>query len=55
MIGSLLASLLPRSVVACEEFADRPGEAPFPGEEDLIARAVDGRVCRPPATRRGAR
>jgi 4'-phosphopantetheinyl transferase EntD len=43
MTGSLLASLLPPSVVSCEEFADLPGEAPFPGEEDLIATAVEGR------------
>jgi 4'-phosphopantetheinyl transferase EntD len=35
--------LLPDVVVVGEAFDDRPGEAPFPGEEDLIARAVDGR------------
>ncbi|MGW4943976.1 4'-phosphopantetheinyl transferase family protein [Actinoplanes sp. NPDC004185] len=32
--------LLPRSVVAVEAFTDVPGEPPFPGEDDLIARAV---------------
>ena len=41
MIG--IRGLLPDVVVAGEAFDDRPGEAPFPGEEDLIARAVDGR------------
>jgi 4'-phosphopantetheinyl transferase EntD len=35
--------LLPAVVVAREAFDDEPGEPPFPGEEDLIARAVDGR------------
>jgi 4'-phosphopantetheinyl transferase EntD len=35
--------LLPAAVVAGEAFTDQPGEQPFPGEEDLIARAVDGR------------
>jgi 4'-phosphopantetheinyl transferase EntD len=29
--------------VAVEAFADVPGEDPFPGEEDLVARAVHGR------------
>jgi 4'-phosphopantetheinyl transferase EntD len=29
--------------VAVEAFEDMPGEAPFPGEEDLIARAVEVR------------
>jgi 4'-phosphopantetheinyl transferase EntD len=35
--------LLPPGVVAVEAFADVPGEEVFPGEEDLIARAVEGR------------
>jgi enterobactin synthetase component D / holo-[acyl-carrier protein] synthase len=39
----MIASLLPPSAVVVETFDDIPGEAPFPGEEDLIARAVEGR------------
>jgi 4'-phosphopantetheinyl transferase EntD len=39
----VIRSLLPPRVVAYEEFTDLPGEAPFPGEEDLIANAVEGR------------
>jgi len=39
----MIADLLPPSVVAVETFDDLPGELPFPGEEDLIARAVEGR------------
>ncbi|MDG4810791.1 4'-phosphopantetheinyl transferase superfamily protein [Micromonospora sp. WMMD1120] len=39
----MIAHLLPRTVVAVETFTDRPGEAVFPGEADLIANAVDGR------------
>jgi 4'-phosphopantetheinyl transferase EntD len=39
----VIASLLKAGVVAYEEFADLPGEPPFPGEEALIAKAVDGR------------
>jgi len=39
----VIGSLLPAGVVAYEEFADLPGELPFPGEEALIAKAVDGR------------
>jgi 4'-phosphopantetheinyl transferase EntD len=39
----MIESLLPPTVVAFEEFADIPGEAAFPGEEDLIANAVDAR------------
>jgi 4'-phosphopantetheinyl transferase EntD len=35
--------LLPSGVVAVEAFADVPGEPVFPGEEDLVARAVEGR------------
>jgi 4'-phosphopantetheinyl transferase EntD len=39
----MIEVLLPAGVVAVEAFADVPGEAVFPGEEDLIARAVEGR------------
>ena len=39
----MIRSLLPANVVAYEEFADLPGEPPFPGEESLVARAVEGR------------
>jgi 4'-phosphopantetheinyl transferase EntD len=38
-----LGWLLPDTVVSGEAFADVPGEPPFPGEEDLVARAVEGR------------
>jgi 4'-phosphopantetheinyl transferase EntD len=40
---TVLEALLPPAVVAVEAFGDVPGEAPFPGEEDLVARAVEGR------------
>ncbi|GAA2657429.1 4'-phosphopantetheinyl transferase family protein [Paractinoplanes durhamensis] len=39
----MIEALLPSTVVAVEAFEDTPGEAPFPGEEDLIAKAVEGR------------
>lgn len=39
----MIEELLPPGVVAVEAFADVPGEPPFPGEEDLIANAVEGR------------
>lgn len=39
----MIEALLPPGVVAAEAFADVPGEAVFPGEEDLVARAVEGR------------
>ncbi|MEU4243608.1 4'-phosphopantetheinyl transferase superfamily protein [Actinoplanes sp. NPDC026619] len=39
----MIETLLPPAVVAVEAFDDVPGEAPFPGEEDLIATAVEGR------------
>ncbi|GAA0580678.1 4'-phosphopantetheinyl transferase superfamily protein [Paractinoplanes ferrugineus] len=39
----MIEALLPPTVVAVEEFEDVPGEAPFPGEEDLIDKAVEGR------------
>ena len=40
---ALIAALLPPAVVAVEAFGDDPGETPFPGEEDLIVRAVEVR------------
>ena len=39
----LLDQLLPPAVVAAEAFGDPPDPAPFPGEEDLIAKAVPAR------------
>jgi 4'-phosphopantetheinyl transferase EntD len=39
----VIAALLPAAVVAVEAFDDVPGEAPFAGEEDLVANAVEGR------------
>lgn len=39
----MLESLLPAGVAVAEAYGDRPGETVFPGEEDLIARAVDVR------------
>jgi 4'-phosphopantetheinyl transferase EntD len=39
----VLELLLPAGVAVAEAFADRPGETVFPGEEDLIAKAVDVR------------
>jgi 4'-phosphopantetheinyl transferase EntD len=39
----VIETLLPPAVVAVEAFADEPGRLPFPGEEELIARAVEGR------------
>ncbi|MFU8849783.1 4'-phosphopantetheinyl transferase family protein [Micromonospora sp. SL1-18] len=39
----MIEALLPPAVVAVEAFSDLPGEAPYPGEEDLVARAVGGR------------
>jgi 4'-phosphopantetheinyl transferase EntD len=40
---ALIDAVLPRCAVASEAFADLPGEVPFPGEEDVIANAVEGR------------
>jgi enterobactin synthetase component D / holo-[acyl-carrier protein] synthase len=42
-VSAVIAGLLPPSVISAEEFADIPGEPPFPGEEPLIATAVEGR------------
>ncbi|MFD1370142.1 4'-phosphopantetheinyl transferase family protein [Actinoplanes sichuanensis] len=39
----MLHDLLPPSVITAEAFTDDPDEPCFPGEEDLVARAVDGR------------
>jgi 4'-phosphopantetheinyl transferase EntD len=39
----MIEQLLPDGVVAVEAFEDLPGETVFPGEEDLIANAVEGR------------
>ena len=36
----MIAELLPPPVVAVEAFADLPGEPVFPGEEDLVVKAV---------------
>jgi 4'-phosphopantetheinyl transferase EntD len=50
-----LGRLLPDTVVTGEAFADLPGEAPFPGEEDLLVRAVESRRREFITTRRLAR
>ncbi len=39
----MIEALLPSTVVSVEAFDDVPGETPFPGEEDLIAAAVEAR------------
>ncbi|WP_089155841.1 4'-phosphopantetheinyl transferase family protein [Micromonospora sp. NBS 11-29] len=39
----MIEALLPAHAVAVEAFADVAGETPYPGEEDLVARAVEGR------------
>ncbi|GAA3348296.1 4'-phosphopantetheinyl transferase [Amorphoplanes nipponensis] len=39
----MIDRLLPPAVVPVEAFADRPGEPVFPGEQDLIGDAVEGR------------
>ncbi|MBQ1046364.1 MULTISPECIES: 4'-phosphopantetheinyl transferase family protein [unclassified Micromonospora] len=39
----MIAALLPAGALAVEAFADVPDETPYPGEEDLVARAVAGR------------
>jgi 4'-phosphopantetheinyl transferase EntD len=39
----MIEQLLPAGVVAVEAFDDVPGEPVFPGEEDLVANAVDRR------------
>ena len=39
----MIEQLLPAGVVAVEAFEDVPDEPVFPGEEDLVANAVEGR------------
>ena len=39
----MIEQLLPAGVVSVEAFEDVPGEPVFPGEEDLVANAVEGR------------
>ncbi|MFG1829438.1 4'-phosphopantetheinyl transferase family protein [Micromonospora chersina] len=39
----MIETLLPPAAVHVEAFSDIPGEAPYPGEEDLLARAVEAR------------
>ena len=39
----MIEQLLPADVVVVEAFEDVPGEPVFPGEEDLIANAVESR------------
>nr|WP_221382838.1 4'-phosphopantetheinyl transferase superfamily protein [Actinoplanes polyasparticus] len=39
----MIGTTLPSAVVTVEAFDDVPGEPPFPGEEDLIAGAVESR------------
>jgi 4'-phosphopantetheinyl transferase EntD len=39
----VIEQVLPDGVVSVEAFDDIPGEAPFPGEETLVAKAVEGR------------
>jgi 4'-phosphopantetheinyl transferase EntD len=39
----MIEQLLPGGVVVVEAFEDLPGEMAFPGEEDLVANAVEGR------------
>ncbi|MEU5727091.1 4'-phosphopantetheinyl transferase superfamily protein [Micromonospora sp. NPDC047738] len=39
----MIEALLPPAAVPVEAFSDLPGESPYPGEEDLVARAVETR------------
>lgn len=39
----MIETLLPPAVVAVHAFSDIPGEAPYPGEQDLVAKAVETR------------
>jgi 4'-phosphopantetheinyl transferase EntD len=48
-------NLLPPGAIVVEAFGDIPGEGIFPGEEDLIANAVDSRRCEFVTARRCAR
>jgi 4'-phosphopantetheinyl transferase EntD len=51
----VIERLLPAGVVVVEAFADRPGEEPFPGEEEYTARAAEVRRREFVTTRRCAR
>ena len=51
----MIERLVPPQVVAVEAFGDDPGEAVFPGEEDLVAGAVPRRRREFVTTRRCAR
>lgn len=51
----MIDRLLPRVVRGVEAYGDIPDEPPFAGEEDLIARAVEGRRREFITTRRCAR
>jgi 4'-phosphopantetheinyl transferase EntD len=51
----MIEQLLPAGVVAVEAFEDVPGEPVFPGEEDLVANAVESRRCEFVTARRCAR
>ena len=51
----MIEQLLPAGVVTVEAFEDMPGEPAFPGEEDLVADAVEGRRCEFITARRCAR
>jgi 4'-phosphopantetheinyl transferase EntD len=53
--ASMIEELLPAGVAVVEAFEDRPGEPVFPGEEDLIAHAVEARRCEFVTARRCAR
>jgi 4'-phosphopantetheinyl transferase EntD len=52
---SMMEPLLPPGVVTVEAYADVPGKEPFPGEEDLVARAVESRRAEFVTARRCAR
>lgn len=51
----MIEQLLPAGVAVVEAFEDLPGEPVFPGEEDLIANAVDSRRSEFVTARRCAR
>ena len=51
----MIRALLPPAVVAVEAYGDISGEPPFPGEEDLVANAVEGRRREVITARRCAR
>jgi 4'-phosphopantetheinyl transferase EntD len=51
----VIEALLPPAVVAVEAFSDIPGEAPHPGEQDLLTAAVERRRSEFVTARRCAR